>query len=143
MSCGISEPTCSIGVCDSIAVCCGSAHGDGCVVDGENAKAALPLLLLLLLMHPSRSQVTDCHAMYSDDWKVSHSKRVRPNMILWGIPKSFSKLEIRLMLADMGLLVFSRGSVAWEGYHVKLVLQPKDSKSIRREVVCKISDDRM
>ena len=39
----------------------------------------------------------------------------------------------------MGLLAFSRGSVAWEGEHVRLVLQPKDSKSISREVVCKIS----
>ena len=41
VSFSITKPTCSIGVCDSIAVCCGSAHSDGCVVDGENAKAAL------------------------------------------------------------------------------------------------------
>ena len=30
----------NIGVCDSIDVCYGSAHDDGCVVDGRIANAA-------------------------------------------------------------------------------------------------------
>ena len=38
------------------------------------------------------------------------------------MPKSLSTLEIRANLADIGLVGFSSGSVAWEGDHVRLVL---------------------
>ena len=55
------------------------------------------------------------------------------------MPKSLSTLEIRTNLADLGLVGFARGAVAWEGDHVRLVLLPKDSKGLSKEVVAKIS----
>ena len=55
------------------------------------------------------------------------------------MPKSLSTLEIRTKLADLGLVGFARGAVAWEGDHVRLILLPKDSKGLSKEVVAKIS----
>ena len=52
------------------------------------------------------------------------------------MPKSLSTLEIRAKLADIG---FSRGSVAWEGDHVRLVLLHKDSKGLSKAVLGQIS----
>ena len=53
------------------------------------------------------------------------------------MPKSLSTLEIRAKLADTGLASFARGSVAWEGDHVRLLLLPKDSNGL--DVVGRIS----
>ena len=53
-------------------------------------------------------------------WTVSKNKRFRANIIVWGMPKSLSTLEIRTKLADLGLVGFARGAVAWEGDHVRL-----------------------
>ena len=50
------------------------------------------------------------------------------------MPKSLSTLEIRAKLADIGLASSARGSVAWEGDHVRLL---KDSKG--KDVVGRIS----
>ena len=72
-------------------------------------------------------------------WTVSKNKRFRANIIIWGMSKSLSTLEIRTKLADLGLVGFARGPVAWEGDHVRLVLLPKDSKGLSKEVVAKIS----
>ena len=80
------------------------------------------------------SQVTSDAA-----WTVSKNKRFRANIIVWGMPKSLSLLEIRTKLADLGLVGFARGAVAWEGDHVRLILLPKDSKGLSKEVVAKIS----
>ena len=55
------------------------------------------------------SQVTSDAA-----WTVSQNKRFRANIIVWGMPKSLSTLEIRTKLADLGLVGFARGVVAWE-----------------------------
>ena len=66
---------------------------------------------------------------------TGQNKRFRANIIVWGMPKSLSTLEIRAKLADIGLAGFARGSVAWEGDHVRL---PKDSKG-RKDVVGRIS----
>ena len=57
------------------------------------------------------------------------------------MPKSLSTLEIRTKLVDLGLVGFARGAVAWEGDHVRLVLLPKDSKGLSKEVVAKISGE--
>ena len=62
-----------------------------------------------------------------NDWSVSQNKRFRASIIVWGMPESLSTLEIRAKLADTGLASFARGSVAWEGDHVRLLLLPKDS----------------
>ena len=72
-------------------------------------------------------------------WTVSKNKRFRANIIVWGMPKNLSTLEIRTKLADLGLVGFARGAVAWEGDHVRLVLLSKDSKGLSKEVVAKIS----
>ena len=55
------------------------------------------------------------------------------------MPKSLSTLEIRAKLADLGLASFARDSVAWEGDHVRLLLLPKDSKGLSKDVVGRIS----
>ena len=72
-------------------------------------------------------------------WTVSQNKRFRVNIIVWGMPKSLLTLEIRTKLADLGLVSFARAAVVWEGNHVRLVLLPKDSKGLSKEVVAKIS----
>ena len=49
-------------------------------------------------------------------------------------------LEIRTKLADLGLVGFPRGAVAWEGDHVICIRSVgKDSKGLSKEVVAKIS----
>jgi hypothetical protein len=75
----------------------------------------------------------------AQDWVVSCNKRARANVTLWGMSKSLSTLGIRANLADIGLVSFSRGSVAWEGDHVRLVLLHKDSKGLSKAVVAQIS----
>ena len=67
---------------------------------------------------------------------MSQNKRFRASIIVWGMPKSLSTLEIRAKLADIRL---ARGSVAWEGDHVRLLLLPKDSKGLSKDVVGRIS----
>ena len=78
-------------------------------------------------------------AKSAQDWVVSCNKRFRANVLLWGMPKSLSTVEIRAKLADIGLVGFSRGSVACEGDHVRLVLLPKDSAGLSKVVVSQIS----
>ena len=73
------------------------------------------------------------------DWAVSRKKGFKASIILWGMPRDASILEIRSKLADVGLVGFARGSVVWEGDHIRLVLDPKDSKGLTNEVVSRIS----
>ena len=55
------------------------------------------------------------------------------------MPKDLTTFEIRAKLADLGLARFVRGNVLWEGDHVKLVLTPKDSKGLSKELVSQVS----
>ena len=56
------------------------------------------------------------------------------------MPKDLTTLEIRAKLADLGLASFVyRGNVLWEGDHVRLVLTPKDSKGLSKELVSQVS----
>jgi hypothetical protein len=55
------------------------------------------------------------------------------------MPKSLSTLEIRVKLADVGLVGFARGCVSWEGDHVRIVLLRRDSTGLTKEVVSQIS----
>ena len=55
------------------------------------------------------------------------------------IPKDLPTLEIRAKLADLGLDSFVRGNAFWEGEHVRLVLTPKDSKRLTKELVSQVS----
>ena len=34
------------------------------------------------------------------DWSVSHGRRFRANIIIWGMRKHYSTLEVRTILAD-------------------------------------------
>ena len=42
-------------------------------------------------------------------------------------------------LSDLGFSSFTAGKVAWEGDHVRLVLTPKDSKGLTKELVTQVS----
>ena len=74
-----------------------------------------------------------------DDWVVSCHNRACANIIVWGMPKSLSTLEVRGKLSDIGLVSVARGNVRWEGDHIRVVLKPKDSRGITKEVVTRIS----
>ena len=50
-----------------------------------------------------------------DDWEVSYKKRFRANIIVWGMPRDLTTLEIRAKFADLGLVSFVRGKVFREG----------------------------
>ena len=87
---------------------------------------------------PTRDEflVAELQSTSENDWSVSQNKRFRASIIVWGMPKSLSTLEIRAKLADIG---FARGSVAWEGDHVRLLLLPKDSKCLSKDIIGRIS----
>ena len=70
---------------------------------------------------------------------MSCNNRACANIIVWGMPKSLSTLEVRGKLADLGLVSVARGNVRWEGDHSRVVLKPKDSSGITKEVVTRIS----
>ena len=72
----------------------------------------------------SATIVAELQSTSEKDWSVSQNKLFRASFIVWGMPKSLSTLEIRAKLADIGLASFARGSVAWEGDHVRLLLLP-------------------
>ena len=63
-----------------------------------------------------------------DDWVVSFTRKGGANIILWGMPRSLSMLEIRAKLADIGLARVARGSMRWEGDHVRIAVKPEDSR---------------
>ena len=71
-----------------------------------------------------------------DDWEVSYKKRFRANKIVWGMPRDLTTLEIRAKFADLGLVSFVRGR---EGEHVRLVVTPRDSKGLTKELVGQVS----
>ena len=85
------------------------------------------------------SCVNDSRLSADGVWAVSRSKRFRANIIVWGVPKHFSTLEIRSKFADIGLSSFVSGKVVWEGDHVRLVPTAKDSKGISKHVVSQVS----
>ena len=67
------------------------------------------------------------------DWDVSRKKGFRASIMVWGMPRDASTLEVRGKLADVGLVGFARGSVVWEGR------LPRDSKGLTNEIVSRIS----
>ena len=72
------------------------------------------------------------------DLVVSHNQRSRA-IIVWGLHKELTTLEVRAKFADMGLESFIRGNVLWEGDHIRLVLTKKDSKGVTRELIKQVS----
>ena len=87
---------------------------------------------------PTKDAVTkiDRQPRTSEDWVVSILER---NIIVWGMSKDLTTLEIRAKLAYLDLASFVRGNVLWEGDHVRLVLTPKDSKGLSKELVSQVS----
>ena len=73
-----------------------------------------------------------------NDWVVSHNKRSRATIIVRGLRKDLSTLEVRSIFADLGLERFVRGKVYWESDH-GLLLTSKDSKRISKELVRDVS----
>ena len=43
------------------------------------------------------------------DWIVSHKKRFRANIIVWGLSRNLSTVEIRAKFSDLGLASFVAG----------------------------------
>ena len=64
------------------------------------------------------------------DWDVNSKKGFRASTIVWGMPRDASTLEVWTKLADVGQAGFARGSVMWEGDHIRLALAPTDSKCL-------------
>ena len=58
------------------------------------------------------------------------------NIIVWGLHKELTTLEVRTKFADMG---FVRGNVLWEGDHIRLILTKKDSKGVSSDLVKQVS----
>ena len=48
-------------------------------------------------------------------------------------------LEVRAKLSDLGLANFVVGKIAWERDYIRLVLTPKDSKGLTKELVSQVS----
>ena len=93
---------------------------------------------LLINAHPLDAVVTlspRLRLRIGDDWEVSYKKRFRANIIVWGMPRDLTTLKIRAKFADLGLVSFVRGKVFWEGEHVRLVLTPRDSRGLTKELV--------
>ena len=59
---------------------------------------------------PTRDEflVAELQSTSENDWSVSQNKRFRASIIVWGMSKSLSTLEIRAKLADIGLASFAR-----------------------------------
>ena len=56
-----------------------------------------------------------------DDWEVSYKKRFRANIIVWGMPRDLTTLEIRAKFADLGLVSFVRALQKYKG-HFKVAM---------------------
>ena len=60
---------------------------------------------------------------------MSHGRRFRANIIIiWGMRKHYSTLEVRTILADADFENLVRSKMCWEGDHLRVVLTVNDSK---------------
>ena len=55
---------------------------------------------------------SNCRPRTIMDWVVTQGICFRANILSWGMPRDVSILEIRVKLADLGLVSFVRGKVA-------------------------------
>ena len=72
--------------------------------------------------HNGSNNSPDHRPRTGKDLVVSHNQRSRVNIIVWGLHKELTTLEVHAKFADMGLESFVRGNVVWEGDHIRLVL---------------------
>ena len=47
------------------------------------------------------------------DWSVSHGRRFRANIIIWGMRKHYSTPEVRTILADANFENLVHGEMRW------------------------------
>ena len=73
------------------------------------------------------------------DWSVSHGRHFRANIIIWGMYKHYSALNIRTILADANFENLACGEMCWEGDHLCVVLTVNDSKAIDKSLVSELS----
>ena len=103
----------------------------------EFHEAIFEFSVVFHLMHTDAHHAagldSDCRPRMDGDWVVSHEKFFRANIILWGMHRDISTLEVWTKLVDSGLASFVREKVAWEGDHLRLVLTASDSKHITKE----------
>ena len=81
---------------------------------------------------------TDLQPRTGKNLVVSHNQRSRVNIIVCGLHKELTTLEVRAKFAEMGLESFVRGNVLWAGDHIRLALT-KDSKGVSSELVKQVS----
>ena len=70
---------------------------------------------------------------------MSHGRRFRANIIIWGMRKHYSTLEVHTILADANFENLARGEMRWEGDHLRIVLTVNDSKAIDKSIVSELS----
>ena len=56
----------------------------------------------------------------------------RANIIIWGIRKHYSTLDVRKILADADFENLARGEMRWEGDHLRVILTVNDSNVINK-----------
>ena len=93
--------------------------------------AVLRVYLALSPAHHVAVKTADIQPGTDNDWVVSRNKRSRANIIVWGLRKDLSTLEVRSIFADLGLGRFVRVKVFWEGDHVRLA---RIARGLVREV---------
>ena len=81
----------------------------------SNPRACAPRVnyihAILIPLARDEFLVAELQSTSENDSSVSQNKHFRASIIVWGMPKSLSTLEIRAKLADIGLASFARGSV--------------------------------
>ena len=73
------------------------------------------------------------------DWSVSQGRRFRANIIIWGMRKHYSTLEVRTILTDADFEHLAHRKIRWEGDHLRVVLTVNDSKAIDKFIVSELS----
>ena len=87
---------------------------------------------------PSRKDGNSPDLCHGKHLAVSHNQHSRVNIIVWGLHKELTTLEVRAKFAEMGLESFVRGNVLWEGDRIRLVLTKKESNGVSSEQVSAI-----
>ena len=73
------------------------------------------------------------------DWSVSHVRCFRANIIIWGVCKHYSTLEVRMILAVADFENLTCSKMRWEGDHLHVVLTVNDSKAIDKSIMSELS----
>ena len=87
-------------------------------------------------MPTSRNEILEESALETAaDLSMSHGRRFRANIIICGMGKQYSTLEVRTILVDAEFETLAHGEMRWEGDHLRVVLTLNDSKAIDKSIV--------